>query len=72
MAKKKKLTINEALEFLNEAHGVDPAALGRNAYSKQAIYNAVHTKKLNRFGPRHILQLDADELLKVFGPKKVA
>lgn len=70
MAAKKLVTLKEAIELVNQAHNIDPEKDGKTALSAQTIYNAINTKKMKRYGPRHILQVNVDELLKVFGPKK--
>lgn len=67
---KKLVTLKEAIELLNDAHGIDPVKLGRNVFSERTLYNAVHNKRIKRYGPRHIVQFDSDEILRVFGPKK--
>ena len=69
---KNLVTLKEAIQILNEVHQIDPKKLGRNAFATQTIYNAIAKKKLKRYGPYHILQVDVEELLRVFGPKKVA
>ena len=66
------ITLKEAIRVLNDAHFIDPIKEGRDAFSEKSIYNAVHGKKLKRYGPRHILQLDKAELLRLFGPKKAS
>lgn len=72
MAVKKLVTLKEVIELLNDAHDIDPKKLGRNAYSEKTIYNAVHSKRVKRYGPRHIAQFDAEEIMRVFGPKKAS
>lgn len=69
---KKLVTLDQAVDLLNKAHQIDPEVCGRDAYSKQTLYNAIYKKKLARFGPKHILQIDVDELLLKYGPKKVS
>lgn len=69
-AKKELITLKQAIGILNEAHGIDPEIEGRSVYSLQTLYNAISTKKLNRYGPTHMAKVDKEELLKVFGPKR--
>lgn len=71
-AKKELITLKDALDVLNEAHGIDPEEFGRSVYSKQTLYNAFHTKRLTRYGPHHIAKVDKEELLRVLGPKKAS
>lgn len=72
MAAKKLVTLKDAIDVVNQAHGIDPEKVGRAAISMQTIYNAISAKKLKRYGPRRIAQVDVDELLRVFGPKKAS
>lgn len=71
-AKKKLLSLVEAIDFLNEVHQVDPTKAGRNVISIGTLYNAINKKRLTRHGPFHFAQVDADELLREFGPKRGA
>jgi hypothetical protein len=71
-AKKELLTLKQAVEFLNEVHQNDKTKTGKDVYGEGTLYNAVSSKKLRRHGPRHMLQLEKDQLLDVFGPKKVS
>lgn len=64
------VTLKEAVEVLNKAHDIDPEKEGRNAYSIKTIYNAIHARKLRRYGLPHIAKVDSDELLKLLGPKQ--
>lgn len=64
------LTLKQAVDFLNELHGIDPEKVGRNAYGTQHLYNMIHNGKLNRHGPRHIVQIEKDQLVNLLGPKK--
>lgn len=67
----KKITLNEAIELIDKSWKIDLDKLGKkHVYSKGSIYNAIHEKKLSRSGPPHIVMVDADEVLKLFGPKK--
>lgn len=63
---RKLLTIDEAIVFLNNIHQINPDS-GRNVYSKKTLYNMIHKKRLKRFGPRHLVQLDQDDLIRVLG-----
>jgi len=62
----KLLTVNGAIRFLNEKMQIDPKLEGRDAISKQTIYNAVSKGELKRYGPKHILQIDEQELERRF------
>jgi hypothetical protein len=72
MAKKKLVTLVEAVQIVNEAFQNDPEKSGRSAISKQTIYNALHSGRLTKYGSRHFRQVDVEELLNNFGPKKSA
>jgi hypothetical protein len=63
-AKKKLLTIQQSISYINELFGVDV-----DVYKRQTIYNAIHQKRLKNYGPRHMVLLSCDELESVFGPK---
>ena len=67
--KKEYVSLKEAINLLNEVHFVNPEKAGRNVFAKQTIYNAIHSGRLKRFGPNHMLLMDKNELLAVFGPK---
>jgi hypothetical protein len=69
---KKLITLKQAVNLLNEAHGVDPYTDGRNAFNIGSLYNAISKKKLKRFGPRHLAQVDQDDVLRIFGPQRSA
>lgn len=64
------ITLKEAVDFLNQLHGIDPAKVGRNAFGMQHLYNLIHQKKLRRHGPRHIVQVEKQQLEILLGPKK--
>ena len=64
------LSLKEAVKFLNEIHQNDPLKSGRDVFSIGHIYNCIHQKRLQRFGPRHHAQVEKNELVKVLGPKK--
>ncbi len=70
--KSKLITLKQAVELLNQAYGIDPAIDGRPAYAIGTLYNAIAQKKLKRYGPTHLAQVDSEELLRVYGPKKGA
>lgn len=72
MAKKELVTLKEAVELLNQAHQNDKTKTGKDVFGEGSIYNAVSKKRLRRHGPRHMLQLEKEQLLDVFGPKKVS
>lgn len=67
---KELLTLKEAVDFLNELHGIDPNRAGRNAFGIQHLYNMIHQKKLRRHGPRHIVQVEKQQIENLLGPKK--
>jgi hypothetical protein len=70
-AKKTELiSLIEAVDHLNKIHGIDPKVVGRNVFGKQHIYNLIHQKKLERFGPKHMVLIDKKELENLLGPKK--
>lgn len=68
----KKVTLKEAVQILNEAFHNDPEKSGRDVITIGGLYNALYKKKLSKYGSRHFRQVDVDELLAVFGPKKTA
>ena len=73
MSKKQKLvTLDVAVKILNEEHQNDPAETGRTVISKKTLYNAICSKKLKRYGPFHMAQVDVEELLKIYGPKQAS
>ena len=65
-----QVTLKEAIDILNKAHGNDPEVSGRAVYSLKSLYNAISAKKLKRYGPFHMAKVDTKELLQLFGPKK--
>lgn len=69
---KKLISLKEAIIVLNDAHDINPENAGRDAYSTRSIYNAIHKKRIKRYGPRHFVQVDKEELLRLFGPKKAS
>lgn len=70
MKPKKLVSIKDGIKILNEAYGLDREEIGRDVYSPQTIYNAIYKRVLKRYGPKHFVMLDVDELLSVFGPKR--
>lgn len=70
-AKKEYISAKAALNFINEIHNVDPDNAGRPVIKLQTIYNAINLKRLKRYGPRHMVLLDPDDIRSVFGPKKI-
>ncbi len=70
--KKKFVSINEAVEILNEKFGNDPKRSGRNVVAKGTIYNAISSKRLKAYGAKHFRQVDVEELLLEFGPQQSA
>lgn len=72
-AKKTKLvSLVEAVKLINEAYQNNPEVSGRDVISIKTIYNALSSGRLTRYGSFHFRQVDADELLKEFGPDKTA
>lgn len=63
MGERKLITIDEAIELLNERHQFDAKKHGRDIYSKKTIYNKIHKGELKRYGPRHLAQLDEAEVI---------
>lgn len=72
MKKTELISIKEAVIFLNEIHHNDPVKSGRDAFTAGHIYNCIYKKKLQRYGPRHLAQVDKFEIEKLLGPKKAA
>lgn len=73
MGKKQNLvSLKEAVKMLNEAHCNNPEVTKRNVLSVRALYNLLSAKKIGKYGPRHMRQVDMDELLAKYGPKKSA
>lgn len=72
MSKKEQvlISLNEAVEYLNELYLIDPEKMGRSFCGKQHLYNCISKKKLKRYGPKHIAMLDKHEVEIVLGPKK--
>lgn len=70
--KKKLVSLKEAVELLNKSFGNDPGVSGKNVISLGCLYNALYKKRLTKHGARHFRQVDVDELLAVFGPKKAS
>lgn len=62
-AARKLITLDEAIDLINKHYGYDPEKHGKGVYTKKTIYNMVHKGKLGRHGPRHMLQLDEDEVI---------
>lgn len=72
MKKVKVVSLKEAIQILNDAYQNDPEKSGRNAIAMQTIYNALSNGRLTRHGSRHFRQVDVNELLNVFGPRKAS
>lgn len=70
MKKSELISLKEAVDYLNVIHHNDPKKSGRDAFCIGHIYNCIHKKKLHRYGPRHLAQVDKHELEKLLGPKK--
>jgi len=70
MAKIKLVSLDEAIKVVNEAFQNDPAESGRSVLSKGTLYNAFNKKRLTRHGTFHFAQVDVEELLREFGPKR--
>ena len=69
-AKKKLVTLVEAVEIIDKAFDNDPEKSKReHVITKRTIYNALSSKKLTPYGTRHYRQVDVEELLNLFGPK---
>ena len=66
---KKLVSLKEAVQLLNEVYSNDPQKSGRDIISLKTLYNKIHLGKLKRHGPRHFCQVDADEILDMFGPR---
>ena len=72
MAKVKIVSLVEAVDLLNKAYDNDPAKSGRDVISKKTLYNAISARKLKRHGRYSFAQVEVDQLLQVFGPKKAS
>ncbi len=70
MAKKKLVSLKEAIDVLNDAFQNNPEKSGRDAISKGTLYNAISSKRLTAHGSSHFRQVEVEELLREFGPKK--
>lgn len=68
MGRKRRLTIEQAIEYVNEINGVEGATL----ITEAAIYKAVCRKKLKNYGRRNFGLYDPDELQALWGPKQSA
>lgn len=61
MAAKKMhlLTLDQAIQEINRHWGLTD----RSLYSKQTLYKAIHKGELHRYGPRHVVFVDRDEIM---------
>ena len=72
MAKQKLVSLDEAVQIINEAWGNDPKKSGRDFISKKTIYNAIYDEKIKREGRAKFAMVFVDEILSLWGPKKSA
>jgi uncharacterized protein YfbU (UPF0304 family) len=70
MKQGKKVFLKEAIKLLNQAFGNDPEKSGRDIIAIKTLYNAISSKRLKAYGPRHMRQVDVEELMLEFGPKE--
>jgi hypothetical protein len=69
---KKKVGLKDAIQLINSAFNNDPRVTGRDVISIGTLYNAIHSGKIKAYGPRHFRQVDIDEVLSIYNPKRSA
>lgn len=65
MAKKKRLTMEQAIQFINDLRGVE----GVNWVSASTIHKKVCSGKIKNYGRKNFGLYDQDELAAEFGEK---
>lgn len=66
------VSLREALFELNRAWKNDPTKTGRSIIAQKTIYNAISAKKIRRHGPKHFVQVELEQILDLYGPKKAS
>lgn len=56
--KMKLVSIDEAIQIVMDFYNTTTPL-----YSKGTIYNMISQKKINRYGPRHVVLLDEQEVI---------
>lgn len=62
MKNKTLISLDEAIELINKYFDRHD----ENIYEKASLYNLIYKKQLKRYGPRHKVLLDKDEVIARF------